>query len=222
MSGTTLLPILVLTLSVALASTLLCVPPALWLGYRLARGTLPGATLIRALTTVPMVMPPVAVGLALLWFLGNQSPLAPLWRALRLEIVFTPTAAVLAAALVGFPLLLRSAEQSFADIDLRYEELARTLGRSPIATFFEVSLPLARRGILYGSLLCFTRALGEFGATAVVAGIIPGRTETLSLGIWSRIQLGDDAGAGILVLLSFGIALASMILAESWLGRRGR
>lgn len=220
MNVSTLLDILSLTVSVGLAATLLCVPPALWLGYKLARGRLPGASLVRALIAVPMVMPPVAVGLGLLWLLGNQSPLAPLWKSLGMEIVFTPAAAILAAAVVGFPLLARSAEQSFAEIDPRYEELAQTLGRSPIATFFEVSIPLARPGLLYGALLCFTRALGEFGATAVVAGIIPGRTETLSLGIWSRLQQGDDAAAGLLVLLSFLIALLSMIAAERWLGRR--
>ena len=165
-----------------------------------------------------MVMPPVAVGLALLWLFGATSPLAPLWSSLGIDLAFTPGAAVVAAAVVGFPLLARSAEQSFTGIDIRYEEIARTLGASRLETFARVSLPLARRGLLYGSLLCFTRALGEFGATAVIAGIIPGRTETLSLGIWSRIQLGDDTGAFTLVALSFGLALASMIAAERWLG----
>jgi molybdate transport system permease protein len=169
-----------------------------------------------------MVMPPVAVGLALLWIFGGASPIAPLWRWLGLELAFTPGAAVVAAAVVGFPLLARSAEQSFSEIDTRYEEIARTLGASRLATFVRVSLPLARRGLLYGSLLCFTRALGEFGATAVIAGIIPGRTETLSLGIWSRIQLGDDHGAATLVALSFALALLSMIAAERWLGPNRR
>lgn len=219
MSLETLLPILGLTLGVATASTLLCLPFALLLGHGLARRAIPAPSFVRALITLPMVMPPVAVGLGLLWLFGRTSPLAPVWEALGIEIVFTPAAAVLAAAVVGFPLLARSAEQSFAEIDPRYEEVARTLGQTPIATFFRVSLPLARRGLLYGSLLCFTRALGEFGATAVVAGIIPGRTETLALGIWSRIQLGDDAGATLLVVLSFLLALISMVAAERWLGR---
>lgn len=222
MTLTALLPILALTLGVAIAATLLCVPPALLLGFGLARGRVPMPSLVRALITVPMVMPPVAVGLGLLWLLGQSSPLAPLFSALGIKLVFSPAAAVLAAAVVGFPLLTRSAEQSFADVDPRFEELARTLGRSPMASFFEVSLPLARRGLLYGALLCFTRALGEFGATAVVAGIIPGRTETLSLGIWSRLQQGDDRGAVVLVLLSFLIALGSMVVAERWLGRSAR
>jgi molybdate transport system permease protein len=218
MSFDALLAILGLSLGVALASTLLCLTPALALGYALARGGIPWPSLVRALITLPMVMPPVAVGLGLLWLFGASSPLATIWEALGIELVFTPAAAVVAAAVVGFPLFARSAEQSFAAVDPRYEEVARTLGSPPLATFFRVSLPLARRGLLYGSLLCFTRALGEFGATAVVAGIIPGRTETLSLGIWSRIQFGDDRGAAVLVALSFCLALGSMLAAERWLG----
>lgn len=213
------LPILGLTLRVGLLSTLVCLPFAIGLGYGLARGYLPFPSLFRALFSLPMVMPPVAVGLLLLWWLGGSSPLAPLWSALGIELVFTPAAAVIAAAVVGFPLFLRSAEQSFSEVDPRYEEMAETLGASRVATFFRVSLPLARRGLLYGSLLCFTRALGEFGATAVLAGIIPGRTETLSLAIWSRLQMGDDASAAQLVGLSFGVALVSMIAAERFLGR---
>jgi molybdate transport system permease protein len=212
------LAILGLTLRVGLLATLLCLPFAICIGYGLARRTMPLPSLLRAIVSLPMVMPPVAVGLALLWIFGATSPVAPLWSWLGIELAFTPGAAVVAAAVVGFPLLARSAEQSFAEIDTRYEEIARTLGASRLSTFLRVSLPLARRGLLYGSLLCFTRALGEFGATAVIAGIIPGRTETLSLGIWSRIQLGDDTGAATLVGLSFALALASMIAAERWLG----
>lgn len=214
--------ILALTLAVSISATLICVPGALLLGYGLARRAIPFPSAVRALITLPMVMPPVAVGLALLWLLGRSSPLAPIWDSLGLELVFTPYAAALAAAVVGFPLLARSAEQSFAELDPGFEEVARSLGSSPIMTFFRVSLPLARRGLLYGSLLCFTRALGEFGATAVVAGIIPGRTETLSLGIWSRIQIGDDSGAAILVAVSFGLALGAMVAAERFLGRDAR
>jgi molybdate transport system permease protein len=222
MSGESTFAILDLTLRVAIASTMACLPFAIGIGYGLARGVVPFPSVVRAIVSLPMVMPPVAVGLALLWIFGATSPLAPLLRDLGVELAFTPGAAVLAAAVVGFPLLARSAEQSFAAIDPGHEEVARTLGASRLATFFRVSLPLARRGLLYGSLLCFTRALGEFGATAVVAGIIPGRTETLSLAIWSRLQIGDDAGAAALVAFSFGIALTSMVAAERWLGSEPR
>jgi molybdate transport system permease protein len=214
--------ILGLTLRVGLLATLLCLPFAIGIGYALARGALPLPSLLRAIISLPMVMPPVAVGLTLLWVFGATSPFAPLWHWLGIELAFTPGAAVVAAAVVGFPLLARSAEQSFAEIDARYEEVARSLGTSRLMTFLRVSIPLARRGLLYGSLLCFTRALGEFGATAVIAGIIPGRTETLSLGIWSRIQIGDDVGATTLVAFSFALALVSMIAAERFLGAARR
>ena len=209
-----------LTLRIALVATLIALVPAVAVGFALARGRFRGRSLVQALVALPMVVPPVAVGLILLYLLGPQGPLRDLLDVLGLEIVFTWRAAAIAAAVVGFPLLVRASEQSFAEIDPRLEELARSLGASRLRTFFRISLPLARRGVLYGALLCFTRGLGEFGATALVAGIIPGRTETLSLGIWSRVQLGDDTAALTLCAISFALALASMLAAEGWLGRR--
>ena len=211
-----------LTLRVALVATLVGIPPAVGLAWLLARREFRGRSFVQACIALPMVLPPVAVGVGLLLLLGRRGPLAPLLSALGVEVVFTWGAAALAAAVVGFPLLVRACQQSFAEIDPRTERLARSLGLGPVATFFRVSLPLARRGVLYGSLLAFTRALGEFGATAVVAGIIPGRTETLALGIWSRVQRGDDAGALLLCAASFALALASLWAAEGWLGRRPR
>jgi molybdate transport system permease protein len=211
-----------LTLRVALVATLIAIPPAVGLAWLLARREFRGRSFVQACVALPMVLPPVAVGLGLLLLFGRRGPLAPLLSTLGMEVVFTWGAAALAAAVVGFPLLVRACQQSFAEIDPRTEQLARTLGLGPVPTFFRVSLPLARRGVLYGSLLAFTRALGEFGATAVVAGIIPGRTETLALGIWSRVQRGDDAGALVLCAASFALALASLWAAESWIGRRPR
>jgi molybdate transport system permease protein len=213
--------IALLTLRVALVATLATLPFAVALGYALARLRFRGRAAVQALVALPMVLPPVAVGLALLLLLSRNGPLGGFWRALDLELVFSWGAAAIAAAVVGFPLLARACEQSFAEVDPRYERVARSLGLRPAAAFFRVTLPLARRGVLYGALLCFTRALGEFGATAVVAGILPGRTETLALGIWSRVQLGDDAGALALCAASFALALATMLVAEGWL-RRGR
>jgi molybdate transport system permease protein len=210
--GTTLL-----TVRVALLATLVALAPAVGLGYVLARHRFRGRTLVQALVSLPMVLPPVAVGLGLLILLGRQGPLGGLWRSLDIDIVFTWWAAVLAAATVGFPLLVRACQQSFAEVDPRYEDVARTLGLGRLHTFVRVTLPLARRGVLYGALLCFTRGLGEFGATALVAGIIPGHTETLSLGIWSRVQLGDDGGALALCGASIALAFASMLVAEGWL-----
>jgi molybdate transport system permease protein len=126
---------------------------------------------------------------------------------------------VLAAAVVGFPLLTRACEQAFADVDVRLEQVARSLGCSRGQTFRRVTLPLARRGIAYGALLAFSRALGEFGATAIVAGILPGETETLALGIWSRVVLGETTAALWLCGASFALALGAMLVAESWLRR---
>lgn len=220
MSGAELTSITLLTLRVGAVATLVILPISVPLAWLLARRPPPGASLIRALVALPMVLPPVAVGLALLWLLGRRGPLGALWDTLGVDLVFTWQAAALAAAVVGFPLLTRASEQAFADVDPRTEQVARSLGASPVATFFRVTLPLARRGVLYGTLLAFTRGLGEFGATTLVAGILPGRTETLALGIYSRVQLGDDGAALALCVVSFSIGLAAMWAAERWLRRR--
>ena len=211
MSETPLLAITALTLRVAAVATLLLLPVAVLLGFALARRSFRGKALVQALVALPMVLPPVAVGLAILLAIS----------ALDWPIAFTWWGAVAAAVAVCFPLLVRGCEQAFAEVDPRYEQVARSLGLGPARSFLRVSLPLARRGVLYGALLAFTRALGEFGATAIVAGIIPGRTETLALGIWSRVQLGDYRAALALCIASFALALVAMLAAEGWL-RRGR
>jgi molybdate transport system permease protein len=220
LSAAELAEITLRTLRVGAVATLAILPPALALGWLLVRRELPGKALVRALVALPMVLPPVAVGLALLWLLGRRGPLGGLWSALGVELVFSWWAAALASAVVGFPLLARACEQAFAAVDVRYEQVARTLGRGPLATFFRVTLPLARRGVLYGVLLAFTRGVGEFGATVLVAGLLPGETETLALGIWSRVQVGEDAGALALCAVSFAIGLAALWIGERWL-RRG-
>ena len=220
MSAGALVAITSLTLRVGLVATVSILPPAVALGYLLARREFPGRSVVQAMVALPMVLPPVAVGLALLLLLGRRGPLGNVWSLLGVDLVFTWWAAALAAAVVGFPLLTRACEQSFAEIDTRFEEVAVTLGLGRMRTFFRVTLPLARRGVLYGTLLAFTRALGEFGATTLVAGIIPGRTETLALGIYSRVQLGDDAGALALCGASFAIALTALLVAEGRLRRK--
>ena len=206
-----------LTLWIGALATAAVVPIAIAIAWCLVRSDFPGKSLVRALVALPMVLPPVAVGLALLWLLGRRGPLAALWEATGIDLVFTAWAAALAAAVVGFPLATRACEQAFSAVDTRYESVARSLGLSPFASFFRVTLPMAKRGVLYGALLCFTRAIGEFGATAVVAGIIPGRTETLALGIWSRVQLGEDSSAAVLGAVSFALGLAAMWAGERWL-----
>jgi len=208
-----------LTLRVGGVAIALALGPALALGLWLARHEFRGKALVEAVIALPMLLPPVAVGLGLLLLFGRRSPLFPLLHALGIELPFTWWAAALAAALVGFPFLVRACEQAFAEVDPRFEHMARSLGYTRGSTFIRVTLPLARRGVLYGAVLAFTRGLGEFGATAVVAGIQPGRTETLALGIWSRIEQGDDSGALVLCAASFLLALAATTLAEGWLRR---
>ena len=215
-----LLSITALTLRVGAVATAALLVPSLALGYLLARREFRAKSVVQALIAMPMVLYPVAVGLGLLILLGRRGPLGGLWSGLGVEVVFTWWAAAVAAAVVGFPLLVRACEQSFAEVDVRFEQVSRSLGRGPFGTFLRVTLPLARRGVMYGTLLAFTRALGEFGATTLVAGILPGRTETLALGIYSRVQLGDDMGALALCGASFLIALAAMLVGEGWL-RRG-
>jgi molybdate transport system permease protein len=220
MSGSEVIAMTALTLRVGVVAIALAFLPALGLGFWLARHEFRGKALVEAVIALPMLLPPVAVGLGLLLLFGRRGPLFPLLHALGVELPFTWWAAALAAALVGFPFLVRACEQAFAEVEPRFEQLARSLGCTRAATFLRVTLPLARRGVLYGTVLAFTRGLGEFGATAVVAGIQPGRTETLALGIWSRIELGDDSGALALCIASFALALAATTLAEGWL-RRG-
>jgi molybdate transport system permease protein len=222
MSGADALAMTALTLRVGVVAIALSFLPALGLGFWLARREFRGKAFVEAVIALPMLLPPVAVGLGLLLLVGRRGPLYPLLHALGVELPFTWWAASLAAALVGFPFLARACEQAFSEVEPRFEQLARSLGYTRRATFLRVSLPLARRGVLYGAVLAFARGLGEFGATAVVAGIQPGRTETLALGIWSRIELGDDAGALALCAASFALALAATTLAEGWLRRAPR
>jgi len=216
-SDGSLLPIVARTVQVAAVATAAILPFAVALGYAFARTRFRGKAILQAIVALPMVLPPVAVGLGLLIFFSRRGPLANLWDALGVDVVFTWWAAAAAAAAVGFPLLVRSSEQAFAQVERRYELVSHSLGLGRVRTFFAVTLPLARRGVLYGTLLAFTRALGEFGATAMVAGIIPGRTETIALGIYSRVQIGNDAEALWLCAASIAIAAAAMLIAEGWL-----
>ncbi len=210
-----LLHISLFTLGVAALSTLLILPPGVALGWWLARRDWPGKTMVETLVTLPLVVPPVATGLILLKLFGRRGPLGRfLEGSFGLEIVFTWKAVVLATAVMSFPLLVRAARVAFEEIDQRLEETARTLGAGPWDAFWSVTLPLARRGLLAGTVLAFARALGEFGATVMLAGMIPGETITLALGIYHQVQLGhDDAAAGLL-LVSIALAFAAVWLSE--------
>ena len=201
-----------LTVKVAAVAVLIDLPPALLLAALLARRRFPGRALLETLLNLPLVLPPVATGLALLMVLTPTSTTGGLLKdGLGLQFVFAWPGAALAAAVVSFPLMLRSLLLGFEAIDPRYVGMARTLGTGPVAVMARIHLPMALPAILAGSLLAFARALGEFGATVIVAGSIPGKTRTLPLDLFHRVQIGDRAGALRLTLIS--ALLAFLILA---------
>jgi molybdate transport system permease protein len=214
------LGIVLLTLRVAGVATALLLVPGVLAGLGLARYRGPGRGALETLLSLPLVLPPTAIGIVLLEALSPRRGLGAWLAGHGLEIVFTWRGAVLAAMAMASPLLVRSARTAFEEVDPRLVGMARTLGCSPAQAFLRVTLPLARRGILAGVVLAFSRALGEFGATIMVAGSIPGRTRTLALAIFQEHQVGADAEAfrlvGITVLLAFG----ALWIAE-WVGRRG-
>ncbi|WP_426757275.1 molybdate ABC transporter permease subunit [Myxococcus sp. Y35] len=210
------------TVWVAALATLLILPPGVAVAYALARWEGPGKGVVETVLTLPLVLPPTAVGLVLLELLGRHGPLGRVLDAWGVEVVFTPRAVVLASAVMAFPLLVRSARTGFEEVDPRLVAVARTLGDSRTRAFFRVTLPLAWRGVLVGALLAFSRALGEFGATVLVAGNIPGRTQTLSLAIFQRTQLGQDAEALRLAGVAALLAFVAVFATEAVTRRRGR
>jgi len=187
--------------SLATAAALLLGVPLAWL---LARRKLPPADLWSAVVTLPMVLPPTVLGYYLLLLVGRQSPVGRfLEERWGLTLVFTWQAAVLASAVVAIPLVVRSTQASFEAVSPQLEAAARTLGRSEVSVFASITIPLAWRGILAGTVLAFARAMGEFGATLMVAGNIPGQTQTLSVAIYDAVQAGNDSLAnGLVVLIS--------------------
>lgn len=182
---------LALSLQVATVATLLAVLAGIPLAWTLARRRFPGRDLLAVLVVLPMVLPPTVLGYALLVALGRQGPFDPAVRALFGDgLVFTPAAAVVAAFVASTPFLVRAAQGGIEQLDLSYEEAARTLGRRELGIFLTVTVPLAWRGIVAGIALCFARAIGEFGATLMLAGNIPGRTQTASVAIYDAVQAG--------------------------------
>lgn len=209
------------TVRVAGLATLLILPPGLLVAWLLARFRWPGKSLVETLVALPLVMPPVATGLILLQAVGRRGVIGRFLHDLGIDVVFTWRAVVLAMAVMSFPLLVRSARVAFEGVPVRLEQIARTLGAGEARVFFTVTVPLAWRGIIGGTLLAFARALGEFGATILVAGNIPGRTQTLSLAIYHHVQLGRDGDAYRLMLLTVAIAFAAVWWSE-WFLRRER
>ena len=202
MLGQALIPLL-LTLKVALFATLLALVMGVAIGYLLARHEFPGRDVLDAICTLPMVMPPTVLGYYLIVLVGRRGWLGSwLWDTFGISLMFTWQGAALAAAVVAFPLVFKSARAAFEGVEGQLEKAARTLGASELRVFFRVTLPLAWRGILAGTMLAFARALGEFGATLMVAGNIPGKTQTLSLAVYDAVQAGQDDLANFLVLVT--------------------
>jgi molybdate transport system permease protein len=210
------------TLRVALAATLLVAPAGIALGHALARRSFPGKSLVETLVALPLVLPPTAIGYLLLALFSRSGWLGERTLGFDPGLLFTWRAAVLASAVVALPLVARTARAAFEEVEPRYELMARTLGFTPWRAFVAVTLPLARRGLLAALALGFGRALGEFGATVIVAGNIPGRTQTLALAIFSEIQLGDTRAALRLVALTVALAFVLMWAVERLLRRGAR
>ena len=202
------------TTAAALAATALMLVPGIALAWLLARRRFPGKAIVETLVSLPLVMPPVATGLLLLWLFGRRGPIGRVLEPLGLQVVFTPVAVVIAMAVMGLPLLVRTARAGFEQVTRRYEQIAETLGAGPWRVFATVTLPLASRNILAGALLGFSRALGEFGATIVVAGSIPGRTRTLAVGIYSFTETGQDNQAAALLAIAVAIAFAAVLVSN--------
>ena len=206
---------------VAAAGTLLILPPGIALGWLLARKHWRGKILVETVVTLPLVMPPVATGLILLKLLGRRGLLGRWIESLfGVEIVFTWRAVVIATAVMSFPLLVRTARLALEGVNPRFEQVARTLGAGPWRVFWTITLPLAARGLMAGAVLAFARALGEFGATIMVAGFIPGRTATLALSIYHLVQLSRDDEAWGLLAISIMLAFGALWLSETLLRKK--
>ena len=205
---------------VAALSTLVILPFGLALAWLLARRDWPGKSIVETFVSLPLVMPPVATGLILLELLGRRGAIGGfLHNRLDFDIIFTWRAVLLALGVMSFPLLVRSVRVAFEEVNPRLEQIARTLGASNWRVFCTISVPLASRGIIAGMILAFARALGEFGATIMIAGNIPGKTSTLSLAIFSDVQLGQDNHAFRLLGVSVALAFAAVWCSEFLLRR---
>ena len=213
--------ITLLTLGMALAATIVMLPVGLLLAWLLARGRFPGRVLLETVVSLPLVMPPVATGLLLLMLLAPRGPVGGFLAKLGIEIVFTWKAVVIAMAVMGLPLLVRTARAGFEQVDQRYEAVAATLGARPLRVFLTVTLPLALPAVAAGAVLSFARAIGEFGATMMIAGSIPGSTRTLAVAIYSFAETGRDTEAAQLVGVSAVLAFAALWLSNRITARAG-
>jgi molybdate transport system permease protein len=203
-----------LTVAIAAGATMTMLAPGIALAWWLARTRSRLRGLVETLIVLPLVLPPVATGYLLLRALGRRGPLGEWLDAAGLEVIFTWRAVLIAMVVMGMPLLVRTARAGFEQGSRRFEQIAETLGAGPWRVFWTISLPLARRSVLAGALLAYSRALGEFGATIVVAGSIPGETRTIAVAMYGMLETGRDADATVLLLTSLAIALVAVTLAN--------
>jgi len=203
-----------LSLKVACWATALDLLFGVALGYLLARKRFPGRELLDAALTLPMVMPPTVLGYYLLVLIGRNGAIGGWLQQFHINLIFTWQAAVIAAAVVAFPLVLKGARAAFESVDTQLEQAARVLGVRPFGVFLRVTLPLAWRGVLGGTLLAFARSMGEFGATLMVAGSIPGKTQTLSIAVYEAVQAGQDDHANLLVMVTSLVCMAVLVTAN--------
>ena len=215
-----MLDAILISVQVALVATIINLPIALLLSWLVVKKRVRGAFLLDILASLPLAVPPVVVGYMLLLMLGRNGPVGKVLEiALGWEVVFTWFAAALAAAIISFPLTARAIMVAMQGVDERIERSARSLGAGPLRVILTITLPLAYRCILAGVLLGFVRAVSEFGATIVVAGNIPGKTQTLPLAIYQNVQLGRDSEAMTLVAISIVLAIAALAV-HNWLVAR--
>jgi molybdate transport system permease protein len=211
-----------LTLRVAAVATAVNLPVAVLLAWLVVKKRIRGGFLLDVAASLPLAVPPVVVGYMLLLLLGRRGPVGRLSESvLGWEVAFTWVAAAAAAAVVSFPLVARAVMVAMSEVDERLERSARTLGAGPLRVALTITLPLAYPGILAGTLLGFIRALSEFGATIIVAGNIPGKSQTLPLAIYDSIQLGRDSETLTLVAVSVVLAVATLVV-HNWLLARSR
>ena len=215
--------VVLLSLQVAAWAVAISLVPGVLLGWLLARWESPFRGLLQGAVMLPLVLPPVVTGYLLLWLFGVSGPLGGAWESITGgRIAYTTGACVIAAAVVGFPLMVEGIRLSVIGVDPRLEMVSRSLGRKRISTFMRVTLPLSLPGVLAGAVLSFARALGEFGATIVLAGNIEGETRTIPVAVYTLLnQPGAEAGVWRLVGVSIAISLVAL-LGASWLARRQR
>ena len=210
-----------LSLKVSAVATLLALVVGVSLGFVFARGRFPGRTVLEAFCMLPLVLPPTVIGYAILVAAGRRSPVGAWLREhLDYSIIFSWHGAVAASAIVALPLVLKSASAAFGNIDRSLEAAASTLRQSKLSVFMRVTLPLAWPGILAGTLLAFARAMGEFGASLMVAGSIPKQTQTLSMAIYDAVQSGNDDTALVLVLVTSLLSITVLVLSNRFFSLR--